>query len=498
VEYPPPPRVPNPGEFTLKQDSFETDFATYKADYGTISVQENRNNPDSRMLQLHFVRIRSPKPSSNPPVFYTGGQPGQSNLDFKPFPEFLNDRDFVMVGYRGVDNMNALLCFNITQVMAGQLGDEAAETRRNVSNAFSACAEDLQEAGYDLSGYNMQEMVQDIEAVRTALKYEKISFLGASFGARIATSYNVTYKQRVDKNVLVAPILPGKSVVRAAAIKNTLTAYADIHQKQNRTTISPLAAIETVLPRMQKRWLLFPIDPGKVRIASYYMLQHNQSAAMIFDTFSAAAQGDASGLVALSMSYDPLIPSSANWAVFAALMTSSDFDSSAQYGHMQDGTIFGSPREELVLGSLQKSSWPIFRLPERFRRLHSVTAPTLVLSGSKDFLAIPDSVDITLMPHLEQGTHIRLAEAGHAADILGLDPVATSALINTYLNTGQVQKKLNYLPFRFDVALGFPKAAKIVVGIFLFILLLLSGLFFLLYRQLHLGKQASPTVMQKR
>jgi hypothetical protein len=49
-----------------------------------------------------------------------------------------------------------------------------------------------------------------------------------------------------------------------------------------------------VLQNCSERWLFFPVDPGKVKVISFALLYHRNTAAQVFVTFIAAEKGDAS------------------------------------------------------------------------------------------------------------------------------------------------------------------------------------------------------------
>ncbi|KAE9398532.1 alpha/beta-hydrolase [Gymnopus androsaceus JB14] len=56
------------------------------------------------------------------------------------------------------------------------------------------------------------EVIQDYEMIRKALGYEKISFLGDSYGSFRATQYAVAYPQRVNRFVLDAVVPHGRNL----------------------------------------------------------------------------------------------------------------------------------------------------------------------------------------------------------------------------------------------------------------------------------------------
>ena len=63
-------------------------------------------------------------------------------------------------------------------------------------------------------------------------------------------------------------------------------------------------AFRNVVHNMPKRWLFFPINAGKVRMAAFMGMYHRESAASVIDAIIAADNGDASGLALVSMMFD--------------------------------------------------------------------------------------------------------------------------------------------------------------------------------------------------
>ena len=85
--------------------------------------------------------------------------------------------------------------------------------------------------------------------------------------------------------------------------------------------------MRTVLDTMPSKWLLFSIDPGKVKVVTFCLLFQRKTAAMVFDSYVAAKQGDPSGLALMSLAYDYVLPSMFTWGDLASKAVSADFDS---------------------------------------------------------------------------------------------------------------------------------------------------------------------------
>ncbi len=179
-------------------------YNTYPADYGTLVVNENRNNRDSRLINLPVIRIKALNADSiTKPVFLLNGGPGESN--FQPqlfFDELLEHHDIVIVGYRGVDGSTSLQC----PCMKNALLDDSI-TINNASVMFNfavdSCLTTWKDEKIDIRGYTMDEVVDDIEITRKLLKYKHIDFLSFSYGTMLSQLYSEKYPSHVDKMVLI-------------------------------------------------------------------------------------------------------------------------------------------------------------------------------------------------------------------------------------------------------------------------------------------------------
>ena len=104
------PKGAHPGDLILKRSSYDTEKGSYVADVGTLVVPENRADPTSRLIAFPVTRIRARSEHPREPIFRLEGGPGVSNMSFSKASRFADDRDVVLVGYRGVDGSVRLDC----------------------------------------------------------------------------------------------------------------------------------------------------------------------------------------------------------------------------------------------------------------------------------------------------------------------------------------------------------------------------------------------------
>lgn len=192
--------VNRPNQIIWKKGTYNN----YPADYGTLIVKENRNNRRSRLINIPIIRVKSLNTDSiQNPIFLLNGGPGESN--FQPqlfFDKLTNEHDVVIVGYRGVDGSVKLDCPCMSStLMSDTITIDNSSKLFQV--AFDSCIVQWKNRHIDITGYSMDEVVDDIEAVREIIGYNQISFLSFSYGTMLSQLYNQKYTGRVDKMVLI-------------------------------------------------------------------------------------------------------------------------------------------------------------------------------------------------------------------------------------------------------------------------------------------------------
>jgi pimeloyl-ACP methyl ester carboxylesterase len=314
------PAGAKPGELTVQPCTFKTDDGEYPADCGTLVVPENRAKADSRLIALPVIHIRATGNHPAEPIFWLSGGPGQSNMKHEPPAWLLAKHDSVMVGYRGVDGSSVLDCPEYDRVLRSKsAGGDAlsAESLANTATAMAACTARLQANGVDLNGYTTPEVVEDMEAVRNALHYERVNLLSGSYGTRVAQIYAYLHPERLYRSIMSAASVPGGIVFEPERLDAQLRYYARLCAQDaacSARTPDLAETIRRVAHNMPRRWLFLPIDAGNVKVITFQLLYSRGTAPMAFDAYLAADHGDASGLALLSLL--GLSPTGLTWGAF--------------------------------------------------------------------------------------------------------------------------------------------------------------------------------------
>jgi hypothetical protein len=181
------------GDLTLEPCSYETEDGDYAADCGTLVVPEDRADPASRLIALPVTRIRARSENPAEPIFPLWGGPGITNMNWRQASRFTGAHDVVLVGYRGVDGSVRLDCPEVGSALKHATGILGEESFRAYGDAFRDCANRLTDEGVDLAGYGLVQQVDDVEAARVALGYDRINLLSESAGTRTALIYAWRY-----------------------------------------------------------------------------------------------------------------------------------------------------------------------------------------------------------------------------------------------------------------------------------------------------------------
>ena len=455
---------PQVGDLLMEPGTYEADGESYTADIGTLFVPENRGNPDSRLIELPVIRIRALGDSPTEPIFPLAGGPGQSNMEFSRLNGLIDNHNIVMVGYRGVDGSVVLDCPEVAEALKGVGNDLFSEqSLTNLRDAFTSSASRLQSEGVDLEDYTMPEVVEDIEAARIALGYERINLFSESYGTRVAMIYSWIHPESIYRSAMISVNPPGHFVwepdITDAQIRYDASLWAQDAERSAHT--EDLAeTMRNVAHNMPDEWQGLPIDPGKVMMMTHFLLFSRGSAAMVYDAYVAAEEGDPSGLAMMSQLYDSAIPPANIWGDFAAKgMT--DYDPERDYVTEMNppDSIIGAPAS-MIGGFIVAGSWPINTLPAELRQVQPSDVETLLVGGNADFSTPPQFATDELLPFLSNGEQVILSESGHT-DAWDMQPEATVRLLTSFYDTGVADASLySYQPMDFHVEIGFPEMAK--------------------------------------
>lgn len=175
---------------------------------GVYEVFENRAAKSGRKIPLQVVVLPATGPERvNDPLVYFAGGPGSSSIEEGiwigiDMPELRKRRDILLVDGRGTGMSEGLVCEELRGVESIQgFLDEYMDPK-----AVRTCLERFRKTA-DLTQYSNDNVVDDVEEIRTALGYGQVNVMGVSYGTRPAQVYLRRHPGSV-RTVVLDAVLP--------------------------------------------------------------------------------------------------------------------------------------------------------------------------------------------------------------------------------------------------------------------------------------------------
>jgi pimeloyl-ACP methyl ester carboxylesterase len=465
------------GDLILDDCHYATEQGSFDADCGTLVVPENRHRADSRLIALPVTRIRARSADPAEPIFRLQGGPGITNMTFPMASRYADKHDVVLVGYRGVDGSSKLDCPEVTSAREQTRGFLTEKAMRADAAAYKDCAERLQDDGVDLAGYTLPQRVDDLDAARKALGYERVDLLSESAGTRTALIYAWRYPKRIHRSVMIGVNPPGNFLWDARTTGEQIKRYAALcaNDASCRARTPDLAAsIHSAYDEIPDRWWFLPIRTGNVQLGAFWGLMHATTdgagplnGPWTIDTLLAADEGDGSGAWFLSLMTQAIFPRAQVWGDVAAVGRADAAHARRFFAsHADRGSVIGSPGTDfLMAGGRLYDSWPTSPDENLYTRVRDSKVETLLIGGRLDVATPPQNGTRELLPHLSKGHEVVLPDIGHTDDFWTYQTPASNRLINTYLDSGRVDTSLyRRTPVDFTPALGHGPIAEIVLA----------------------------------
>lgn len=457
------------GDLLLESCTYSTEDGNYAADCGTLVVPENRSDPQSRLIAVPVTRIRAQTDEPAEPIFRLEGGPGKTNMNFSMASRFVAERDVVLVGYRGIDGSVRLDCPEVESALKHSTDLLAEKSLTAYADGLRECAERLTDEGVDLGGYSFPQRVDDLEAARVALGYNRIDLVSESAGTRTAMIYAWRYPDSVHRSVMIGANPPGHFVWDEKTFNDQIGRYAELCSQDEscsgRTEDLAATIRGTEIP---DDWFFLPIAQGTTRVGSFYSLAETTSenaplsAPMEIDSWLAASDGDASGLWLTSLIADAFFPGEFVWGEYASAarldaQQARDYFSSGEAldsSLARAATAFGWGGGRLI------DAWPALPDEDEYADVRTSNVETLLIGGEVDVATPPQWATRDLLPQLPNGTQLVLPGYGHSTSFWLDQPEAGTRLIVAYLDSGQVDDSL-YEPQRVDFT---PEVTQVALG----------------------------------
>ena len=443
-----------------------------------------------------MTRILSTSSDTAEPIFHLEGGPGITNMEFPGASRLTDGHDVVLVGYRGVDGSSVLDCPEVEASVKSATDVTDTDALDSMAAAFSDCATRLVDEGVDLDGYSLPQRVDDFEAVRTALGYERINLQSESVGTRTAMIYAWRYPESLHRSVLIAVNPPGHFMWYPDTTDDQLAMYGELCAADpvcRDRTDDLVASMRDTSADMPDRWLWLPIQEGNVKAGSLWgLFETTDDAAPLYapstlDSWLSAADGDASGFWLLSFVADVAFPEAFVWGEYAATGILDAEVITAYYAAGGDpGSILGNAATDFSwAGGGLSTAWPASPDYDEYRQVQPSDVESLIVSGTLDFSTPSRFATEEFLPSLSNGQQVLLEGFGHTDDFWAYQPNATEDLLMTFFDSGQVDDSA-FVPQVVDFEVDGPShatMAKVLLGVFIGVAFLAGVLLFWMWRR---------------
>jgi hypothetical protein len=192
-----------PEEKEINQNNIEWSYLT---------VPENWDNLSGKKIKIAVAILKSTSKSSNSnPVLYIEGGPGAGGIEgiWSWLKHPLREKsDIILVDVRGTGNSLPKFCPNLGKKFLEILSKNQNSTQDEQQKVIAAmaCKQDLMNRDIDINAYNSKSIAKDLNALKTALKYENWNVYGVSYGTYTAQVYANDFPQDIKSLILDSSI----------------------------------------------------------------------------------------------------------------------------------------------------------------------------------------------------------------------------------------------------------------------------------------------------
>ncbi|HXI85936.1 MAG TPA: alpha/beta hydrolase [Parvularculaceae bacterium] len=404
------------------------------AECGRLYVFENRKARSGRKIPIEFVRVRATGENPAPDaVFELAGGPGenatQNAAKAIAASKTLQQRDLVIVDQRGTGKSNPLDCVKYDLSARPEAFAEMFEQRFFDVDRFRACKDRLSQVA-DLRYYTTSLIADDIDDLRAALGYDKMTLEGGSYGTTLALEIIRRHGDHVRAAVLLGVIPP--------EINQTQTLARDTQDKLEKlfAACEGDGACSTAFPtfRADFQEVLEKVRAEPVNVVLPHALTHEPVEVRVH--YSELVTGLRYALYSTRVSAGlPLAVEEAKAGDYRrisqflpqVLYLIADFGSEGMWASVRcaeefpyldvdraradaEGTMLGT--ERIDSGEAICSFWPRGAIPDNFHEPVRSDVPVLLLAGEVD-AATPPWMGELAVKTLKNGRLVIAANSSH-------------------------------------------------------------------------------------
>lgn len=198
------------GEVWFEPTKIEAGGQSYEGERGHLMVRENRKKPDSKLIELVFVRLKSTADKPGYPTVYLDGGPGSSATNIAMVPDYMRAfqklreaGDVILLDQRGVGRSKPNLTHRATASLPVDVFADREVALRTFKERAKVAADYFRSQGIDILAYNTIESANDVDDLRKALGVEKLNLVGFSYGTHLGLACLRYHGKNLNRVVLV-------------------------------------------------------------------------------------------------------------------------------------------------------------------------------------------------------------------------------------------------------------------------------------------------------
>ena len=424
---------------------------------GKVTVPENREVRGGRTIDLNVVVVPAAAQRRQDALFIIAGGPGMPAtrmISWAARTFAAAERDIVLVDARGTGESNPLRC-----PAPGGDGDLQGYFSDLFDPArIAACREELS-ARADLTRYTTGDVADDLDHVRRALGYSRMSVFGTSYGTRVAQELMRRHPRSLRAVVMKGVVPPsfampagyGANAERSLAAVFALCradvacreAYPELEAEYAAVMRAAEKGLETeLLDRKTGEKATVTIGRGLFGETFRNFLYSPEAYVRLPRAIHAAAAGDRRELADMAFRY-ARASRGIDLGFFLSVTCAEDLPRVDERRERvaASNTFLGTYRLDQQIGACRV--WPRAKVSRALARPVRSSIPTLLVSGELDPVTPPKNAE-EVARTLTRAVHVVVPAGGHSGDTGGcLDGVMSEFIRNAdpaTLDTGCVSR----------------------------------------------------------
>lgn len=257
------------GDINFTPFTLDFEGQSIPAEVGRLVVKEKRSDPNSKLIEIAFGRLKSTSLTPGHPLIFLNGGPGQPSTSLARIPQFLKiflklreSGDVILLDIRGAGLSTPTLVHREAPPLPPEAFINEETALRIFKERARAAAKHFRSQGIDLSAYNTVEAADDIEDLRQALGVKKLDLLGFSYGTHLALSVIRRHGANINRAVLIGTEGPNHTLKLPSTSQRQLELLSKLAARDpviGKKVPSMTAMLKRILGRLEKEPVTLPI-----------------------------------------------------------------------------------------------------------------------------------------------------------------------------------------------------------------------------------------------